>query len=99
MKKLKIIGLSFIGMVALLSLKFAERPERKLVWHDEFDYAGLPDSTKWSYDLGDGCPNVCGWGNNEAEFYTRDLKNARAESGNLIIEARKESRGGKEFTS
>ncbi len=24
---------------------------------------GLPDSTKWSYDLGNGCPEGCGWGN------------------------------------
>jgi len=95
----KFIGLFFIGMVAILSLEFTDRLERKLVWQDEFDYTGLPDSTKWSYDLGDGCPKGCGWGNNEAEFYTRDSKNARAENGNLVIEARKESQGGKEFTS
>jgi beta-glucanase (GH16 family) len=95
----KFIYLALIGTVALLSINFSELPERKLVWSDEFDYTGLPDSTHWSYDLGDGCPNVCGWGNNEAEFYTRNLKNARAENGNLIIEARKESLGGKEFTS
>ena len=93
------IRLVVIGLVGFLSLELVKRPQRILVWHDEFDYTGLPDSTKWSYDLGDGCPNVCGWGNQEAEFYTRDLKNARAENGMLIIEARKEPRGGKEFTS
>ena len=42
--------------------------EKRPIWADEFDYAGAPDSTKWNYDMGDGCPNVCGWGNNEAQF-------------------------------
>lgn len=72
---------------------------KKPVWADEFDYSGLPDTTKWGYDLGDGCPDVCGWGNNEAEFYTKELKNARVENGNLIIEAIKDSTGGKAYSS
>jgi beta-glucanase (GH16 family) len=73
--------------------------EQKLVWSDEFDYSGTPDSTKWNYDMGDGCPNVCGWGNNESQFYTKDSKNVRAENGNLVIEAHKDSLGGKAYTS
>lgn len=76
-----------------------QKPARRLVWSDEFDYTGLPNPTKWGYDLGDGCPNVCGWGNNEAQFYTKELKNARVENGMLVIEARKDSMGGKAFTS
>ena len=24
----------------------------RLVWSDEFDYTGLPDSSRWSYDVG-----------------------------------------------
>jgi beta-glucanase (GH16 family) len=99
MTKRAYFGPILIAIVALVSLDFTERPERKLVWSDEFDYRGLPNPSKWGYDLGDGCPDVCGWGNNEDEFYTNDLNNARAENGNLIIEARKEARGGKEFTS
>ena len=31
---------------------------RKLAWSDEFNTPGLPDSTKWTYDVG-----VTGWGN------------------------------------
>ncbi len=73
--------------------------DKKPVWSDEFDYSNAPDSTKWNYDLGDGCPNVCGWGNNEAEYYTKDSKNVRVENGNLIIEAHKDSLGGKAYTS
>lgn len=71
----------------------------KLVWSDEFDYNGLPDSTRWGYDMGDGCPNVCGWGNNELQYYTRSLNNARTENGKLIVEARREKMGGKDYSS
>jgi beta-glucanase (GH16 family) len=71
----------------------------KLAWSDEFNTPGAPDDSKWNYDLGDGCPNVCGWGNNEQEYYTNDPKNVRVENGNLVIEAHKESKGGKPYTS
>ncbi|NNF36463.1 MAG: glycoside hydrolase family 16 protein [Saprospiraceae bacterium] len=71
-----------------------------LVWNDEFEIDGLPDSTKWNYDHGDGCPHVCGWGNNELQYYTKKrLENARVSNGKLIIEAHKEKKGNKEFTS
>lgn len=40
---------------------------RTLVWADEFDYTGVPDTTKWKYQTGTG---EWGWGNNEAQTYT-----------------------------
>jgi beta-glucanase (GH16 family) len=83
---------------AVSATAFAQ-DSNKLVWSDEFNVNGAPDSKKWSYDLGDGCPDVCGWGNNELEFYTNDTKNVRIENGSLIIEAHKEPRGGKPYTS
>jgi len=65
------------------------------VWYDDFNYTGLPDSTKWNYDVGGH-----GWGNNELQFYTSKRKeNARVENGRLIIEARKEKWENKEYTS
>src|SRR5215203_2246485 len=68
---------------------------RKLVWSDEFDKNGLPDSTKWNYDVGGD-----GWGNNELQYYTSKRKeNARVDSGLLIIEARKEDMKGNKYTS
>ncbi|NJN77834.1 MAG: glycoside hydrolase family 16 protein [Saprospiraceae bacterium] len=71
----------------------------QLVWSDEFETNGLPDSTKWSYDYGIGCPN-CGWGNNELQFYTKNkLENARVEDGKLIIEAHKEIFEKSQYTS
>jgi len=68
-----------------------------LVWSDEFDYEGLPDSTRWAYDT-EG--NEQGWGNNEAQHYTNaNEKNAFVKNGTLNIVAQKESFGGKEYTS
>ncbi len=66
-----------------------------LVWSDEFNYNGLPDSTKWTYDVGNS-----GWGNKELEYYTRSrLKNARVQDSVLIIEADSESYQGSNYTS
>jgi beta-glucanase (GH16 family) len=62
-----------------------EGEEWELVWSDEFEGTGLPDTTKWSYNVGDW-----GWGNNEPQYYTNArTENARLEDGNLTIEARK----------
>jgi beta-glucanase (GH16 family) len=59
----------------------------KLIWSDEFNYSGQPDSTKWNYETGDGCPNLCGWGNNQLEVYTNHPTNVRVENGSLVIDA------------
>lgn len=57
----------------------------ELVWSDEFDTGQIPDTTKWSYNVGNW-----GWGNKEPQYYTADrVENSRIENGNLIIEAHK----------
>ncbi len=67
----------------------------ELVWADEFDYEGLPDATRWSYDVGGH-----GWGNQELQYYTeRRPENARVEDGRLVIEARREPWQGRDYTS
>jgi beta-glucanase (GH16 family) len=68
----------------------------KIVWSDEFNQADgtAPDSSKWGYDTGGS-----GWGNNELEYYTPGTNNTRIEDGKLVIEARRESFGGKDYTS
>lgn len=86
-----------LPLTALLACKPSE--QRKLIWADEFNYSGSPDSVKWNYDLGDGCPTVCDWGNSELQFYTSDPKNVRVENDKLIIEAHRDSIGGKRYTS
>lgn len=68
-----------------------------LVWQDDFEYTGLPDSLKWDYDT-EG--NDAGWGNREDQFYTTAReKNAWVENGRLHITAHDEDFEGKEFTS
>jgi beta-glucanase (GH16 family) len=71
-------------------------PAWNLVWSDEFNQADLtpPDPAKWGYDVGG-----TGWGNNELEYYTSRTNNARIEGGQLVIEARQESSGGRNYTS
>ena len=69
----------------------------KLIWSEEFDYTGFPDSTKWSYDT-EG--NVYQWGNNEAQYYTSGRKeNAWVSDGVLRITALKEPMEGRSYTS
>jgi beta-glucanase (GH16 family) len=71
--------------------------KKVLVWTDEFDYNGLPNANKWSYDTAN---NEGGWGNNEKEFYTQArLKNAEVKDGYLYITARKEEYKGFHYTS
>lgn len=86
-------------VVSVFLMQCNSEGESKLVWSDEFNIPGEPDTSRWNYDLGDGCPNVCGWGNNELEYYTKDPKNVRVEDDMLIIEAHKDSLSGKAFTS
>jgi beta-glucanase (GH16 family) len=58
----------------------------KMVWADSFSVNGLPDPTKWSYQVGNS-----GWGNSESQYYSANRsENARVENGNLIIEARRD---------
>jgi beta-glucanase (GH16 family) len=76
-----------------------EIPNYQLVWQDEFDGpAGQsPDSTKWTYDIGTGDN---GWGNQELQYYTDRSENVSLDGdGNLVITARRESFGGRPFTS
>jgi len=67
----------------------------QLVWSDEFNYSGLPDSATWGYDVGGH-----GWGNKALQYYTeRRKENARVEDGHLVIEARRDGSGSNEYTS
>jgi len=68
-----------------------------LVWEDDFNTDGAPNSSKWTYDLGttDIFGNT-GWGNQEAQSYTDNAENVIVEGGSLKITAKKE---GNDYTS
>jgi beta-glucanase (GH16 family) len=61
---------------------------------DEFNYTGAPNSAMWGYDTGGS-----GWGNNELQYYTNDIKNAYVSNGVLTIAALKENKENREYTS
>jgi len=93
---LPLLSLLVLLMAALSSMvEHAPNPTLKLVWADEFNYTGLPDSNKWRYDVGGQ-----GWGNHELQYYTsKREENARVANGLLIIEARKEKWQNNDYTS
>jgi beta-glucanase (GH16 family) len=79
---MKSVLLAFVGIAMSLA---AQDTKWELVWSDEFDYTGLPDATKWGYEVGFVR-------NRELQYYTEARQeNARVEDGHLVIEARKES--------
>lgn len=90
-------GIAGCSQIKKSSSKKQTKAEYQLVWSDEFDYNGLPDSSKWRYDT-EG--NNHGWGNKEAQFYTeKRIENVRVAQGLLNIIARYEEWEGKRFTS
>jgi len=62
------------------SLKAQKVAGYKLVWADEFNKNGAPDTSKWTYEKG--------FVRNQ-EFQWYQPQNARCENGNLIIEAKR----------
>ena len=67
----------------------------QMVWDDEFNYTGLPDSTKWSYEVGGN-----GWGNNEKQYYIeKSIENSVVKNGVLSIIALKKQYENLNYTS
>jgi beta-glucanase (GH16 family) len=109
MKKMKAAWFALWKCMTILTFSIlwcccAVKPEKvavtnhkkwKLVWSDEFNGVGLPDTTKWGYDVGGH-----GWGNNEWQYYTDgDSNNVFIKNGILSITARKEKKQGKDYSS
>lgn len=67
----------------------------KLIWSDEFDGQSV-NSLNWTFETGTG---TNGWGNNELQYYTSRPENVTIENGMLVITARQESYGGRNYTS
>ena len=67
--------------------------DRTLVWADEFDGDAV-DVSRWSFEIGNGDN---GWGNQELQYYREE--NTVVDEGALVIQARRESFGGLDYTS
>lgn len=73
------------GTIAQNRKSTPERAFRNLVWSDEFDFTGLPDSTKWRYEEGFVR-------NKELQYYTKARKeNAEVKGGLLHLTVRNDS--------
>lgn len=72
--------------------EFPEFDGMSLVWNDEFDGDSLSEEN-WNYEVGGG-----GWGNSELQYYTKG-ENVSVADGVLTITARRETKGGYNFTS
>lgn len=69
-----------------------------IVWSDEFNGTNINPNI-WTNDIGTDCPQNCGWGNNELEYYTSRTNNAYVAGGLLHIVAQQESYSGQSYTS
>lgn len=103
--KMKNISVLLILLIITVSCDLDETQEvatlNNLVMADEFDVEGAPDSSLWSFELGDGTEQGLppGWGNNELQYYTDRPENAKVENGVLVVTAKEESFEGANFTS
>jgi beta-glucanase (GH16 family) len=62
----------------------AQAQTKTIIWQEEFDYRGLPDSTRWGYEVGY-------IRNREQQYYTKArLENVQVDKGSLVITTRKE---------
>ena len=96
-----IASLALYSCSQVKSGSLSEQPEEKrleLVWEDDFTDPVLDDD-KWTATIGDGCPDFCGFGNNELQYYSDQEKNLRIEDGKLIIQALKDTLGNGGYSS
>ncbi len=85
---------TFVSVCAIAS---AAVQAQQLVFSDDFDTL---DMSVWQPMFGTGSQfGLQGWGNNELQYYTDRPENVRVENGELVIEARRESFGGRSYTS
>ncbi len=75
--------------------RMAPGPGWRLAWADEFERPGPPDPDIWEHRVG-----TADLGNKELEYSEGpEAGNARVEDGRLVIEARREERHGRHYTS
>jgi beta-glucanase (GH16 family) len=89
---MKIIAACFLLLLLIGCVNDKEEPWN-LVWSDEFDIPGLPDTANWNYEVGYIA-------NNELQYYTPGrLENCVVSNGNLLIIGREEPWNWAKYTS
>lgn len=83
-----------IHFIAFNSAPNYDLDNMSLIYNEDFNYTGLPNSD-WNYDSGNW-----GFGNDELQYYTENrLENTNVSNGALNITALKENYGGSDYTS
>ncbi len=92
--------LGFMSFAVSLTLIFSSCNSNgpTLVWSDEFESSNL-DAEKWTAIIGDGCPQLCGFGNQELQYYTDLDQNLKIVDGKLVITAVKDSINNSAYSS
>lgn len=90
------VSLIFLAIVFVSCLSRPSGPQ--LVWSDEFHDDTL-DKSRWKAYSGNGCPQLCGFGNNELQYYTDKPENVKVADGKLVITALKDSIDNNAYTS
>lgn len=80
-------NIKFLVLPAVFLVLLGCNNKSELIWEEDFTDSEL-NMERWQFELGDGCPELCGWGNEEPQLYTK--KNHRLENGNLIITVKSE---------
>lgn len=80
-------------LTLFLAVGFAKSYGQTLIWSDEFNGTEI-DRSIWSNQCGNS-----GFGNGEFQCYTDLPTNSRVEAGSLVLQARREVKEGKNFTS
>lgn len=88
--------ISSLLTMTMIFLSLPAAATYSLVWSDEFDGTSL-NYSNWTTDIGNGCPDLCGWGNNELQYYR--AQNVTVADGYLTLTSREEHYGGNSFTS
>ena len=78
--------------------------DRKLIWEENFNGNEL-EKENWNIETGDGCPDLCGWGNNEKQIYKKEnyevangfLTISANQQGDIYSSAKINTKGKKEF--
>ncbi len=88
--------LFIVTVITSLFMGCTAQESWKLIWSDEFS-GTIVDTTKWNFQIGNGLPDLPGWGNNELEYYKKE--NCTVKDGLLLITAKKENCSGFKYTS
>ena len=75
----------FFFVISCSVEKLKENPIN-LFWEDNFKGSSL-DTNFWNIYVGNGCPELCGFGNHELQYYTNWSSNLKVENGKLTISA------------